>query len=191
MKVMGKSTSSPTGYITKKLARIEPQSTLRSEVILASDCMPPISNRKLSPSCKFKVLAIPSSMLMALASCACQRPATTSLRCGSSVLYDTLNSRSTRRLARSSVKSSGDVARPLTATSRPRIMGYQSNLATPASVNRCRNACAWSGMMLITKRFGASGGVACRQLLIRSVRSSTSSTNASSPTASELTCTTV
>jgi hypothetical protein len=46
------------------------------------------------------------------------------------------------------------------------------------------------GSTLMTKRFGASGGVACRQLAIRSVRSSTSSTSASSPTASALVCTT-
>ena len=37
---------------------------------------------------------------------------------------------------------------------------------------------------------GASGGVAWRQLAIRSVRSSTSSTSASRPTARLLTCTT-
>ncbi|EWS52565.1 hypothetical protein X551_04648 [Methylibium sp. T29] len=42
----------------------------------------------------------------------------------------------------------------------------------------------------MTKRFGASGGVAWRQLLIRSVRSSTSSTSASRPTLSALTCST-
>jgi hypothetical protein len=42
----------------------------------------------------------------------------------------------------------------------------------------------------MTKRFGASGGVAWRQLAMRSVRSSTSSTSASRPTASALVCTT-
>ncbi len=42
----------------------------------------------------------------------------------------------------------------------------------------------------MTKRFGASGGVALRQLLIKSVRSSTSSIRASRPTASALVCTT-
>ena len=42
----------------------------------------------------------------------------------------------------------------------------------------------------MTNRFGASGGVAARQLLIRSVRSSTSNTSASKPTAKLLTCTT-
>ena len=46
-------------------------------------------------------------------------------------------------------------------------------------------------MTLMTKRLGASGGVALRQLPIRSVRSSTSSTRASRPTANALTCTTV
>ncbi len=42
----------------------------------------------------------------------------------------------------------------------------------------------------MTKRLGASGGVALRQLSIRSVRSSTSSTSASRPTASADTCST-
>ncbi len=37
--------------------------------------------------------------------------------------------------------------------------------------------------MLMTKRFGASTGVALRQLLMRSVRSSTSSAKANKPTA--------
>ena len=43
---------------------------------------------------------------------------------------------------------------------------------------------------MMTKRLGASGGVAWRQLLIRSVRSSTSSISASRPTASADTCST-
>ena len=42
----------------------------------------------------------------------------------------------------------------------------------------------------MTKRSGASGGVAWRQLATRSVRSSTSSTSASRPTLSALTCST-
>ena len=42
----------------------------------------------------------------------------------------------------------------------------------------------------MTKRLGASGGVALRQLLMRSVRSSTSSINASRPTDSADTCST-
>ena len=45
-------------------------------------------------------------------------------------------------------------------------------------------------MTLMTKRLGASAGVAARQLLIKSVRSSTSSTSANKPTARLLTCTT-
>jgi len=76
------------------------------------------------------------------------------------------------------------------ATRRPRIIGYQSNLSTPASRSDFWKASLWSGMTLMTKRFGASGGVALRQLATRSVRSSTSSTSASSPTESALTCTT-
>jgi len=43
----------------------------------------------------------------------------------------------------------------------------------------------------MTKRLGASGGVALRQLLIRSVRNSTSNTSANRPTDKALTCTTV
>ena len=42
----------------------------------------------------------------------------------------------------------------------------------------------------MTKRLGASGGVALRQLATRSVRSSTSKMSASRPTANALTCTT-
>ena len=42
----------------------------------------------------------------------------------------------------------------------------------------------------MTNRFGASGGVALRQLLIRSVLKSTSSMSASRPTAKALVCTT-
>ena len=70
-------------------------------------------------------------------------------------------------------------------------MGYQSILPTPAVCKASTKPLACSGMTLITKRLGASAGVAWRQLAIRSVRSSTSSTSASSPTAKALTCTTV
>ena len=70
-------------------------------------------------------------------------------------------------------------------------MGYQSNLVTPLSVSAFWKASDCSGITLMTKRLGASGGVALRQLLIKSVRSSTKSTSASRPTESALTCTTV
>ena len=69
-------------------------------------------------------------------------------------------------------------------------MGYQSSRVTPASFSAWRKASPCSGMTLMTKRLGASAGVAARQLLIRSVRSSTSSTRASRPTARLVTCTT-
>jgi hypothetical protein len=52
---------------------------------------------------------------------------------------------------------------------------------------RLRKSSPCSGCMLITKRSGASGGVALRQAAIRSVRSSTSNTSANRPTASALT----
>ena len=44
--------------------------------------------------------------------------------------------------------------------------------------------------MLMTKRLGASGGVALRQLLIKSVRNRTNNTKASKPQANALICTT-
>ena len=69
-------------------------------------------------------------------------------------------------------------------------MGYQSYLATPLVCRVFWKSSACSGMTLMTKRLGASGGVAWRQLLMRSVRSSTSNTSASRPTARLLTCTT-
>jgi hypothetical protein len=75
--VTGTSGSALTGYITKKLARIEPQSTLRSEVIFASLCMPPTSKRSVSPSFRPSVVAMPSSTLTAPFSSGFQRPATT------------------------------------------------------------------------------------------------------------------
>ena len=191
MKVTGTSAAScATGYMTKKLTCIEPQSTLRRLVIFASLDWPAMSKRKLSPSLRPRVLARPSSTLMAPCSPASQRPATTSLWTGLSVLLDRLNSRSNRRLARSSSKFSGVTSLPLIATSRPRIIGYQSNLVTPPSFSACRKASPCSGCTLMTKRLGASGGVAWRQLLIRSVRSSTSSISASRPMARALVCTT-
>ena len=101
--VLGTSLSTPTGYITKKLARMEPQSTLRSEVIFDSVCTPPMSKRRLSPSFRFSVLAMPSSTLTAPSSSSVQRPAITSLCGGFLLLCERLNSRSTKRLARSSV----------------------------------------------------------------------------------------
>ena len=69
-------------------------------------------------------------------------------------------------------------------------MGYQSSRSTPPWRSAARKSPACSGVMLMTKRLGASAGVALRQLSTRSVRSSTSSTSAIRPTARLLTCTT-
>eukprot|EP01031_Cornospumella_fuschlensis_P031802 gene31802-38444_t len=77
------------------------------------------------------------------------------------------------------VKLSGEISLPFTATRRQRIMGYQSNFFTPPSRSAFWKASPWSGCTLMTNRLGASGGVALRQLLMRSVRSSTSSISAS------------
>jgi hypothetical protein len=58
---------------------MELQSTLRSEVILASLCTPATSKRSVSPSFRPSVAAMPSSTLTAPASSACHCPATTVL----------------------------------------------------------------------------------------------------------------
>ena len=181
---------SASGNMTKKLACIDAQSTLRSEVIFPSAGVPAMSKVMRSPNLSPSVWASPCSTLTAPASFGCQRPALISLWGGRSAACERLNSRSTSRCARSSLKSVGLTGLPLMATSRPRNMGYQSIFVTPASFKVARNASPWSGMTLMTKRFGASAGVAARQLLMRSVRSNTSSTSASRPTARLLICTT-
>ena len=89
--------------MAKKLARMDVQSTLRSEVTLESSCTPAMSKRSVSPSLRFKVVAMPSSMLMAPASSGVHAPPTTWLLSGRVALWLRLNSRSTRRRARSSV----------------------------------------------------------------------------------------
>ena len=65
---MGTSGMRLSGYITKKLARMDVQSTRRTEVMRASWVMPAMSKRNTSPSRKRKVLAMPSSMLRPCAS---------------------------------------------------------------------------------------------------------------------------
>ena len=100
---MGTSDMRDTGYITKKLARIDVQSTRRIEVTRASMATPAMSKRKRSPIFKPRVLAKPSSRLKASGSSGTQAPATMLLCAGAATLCDTLNSRSTNRLARSSV----------------------------------------------------------------------------------------
>ncbi len=127
MKVTGMSGSALTGYITKKFACMELQSTLRSDVIFASLAVPATSKRSVSPSLRPSVSARPASTLTAPCSPGVQRPATTWLCAGCCAAYERLNSRSTRRRARSSGKSSGPIPRPFTATRRPRNMGYQSS----------------------------------------------------------------
>ena len=137
MKDTGTSGTVATGYMTKKLTRSEPQSTLRRLVILAVLSWPPMSNVSASPSFRPSVSAKPCSTLMAPFSPSVQRPATTVLESGLATLLERLNSRSTRRLARSSVKLSGVMGWPLTSTNRPRIIGYQSNFFTPPSRRAC------------------------------------------------------
>ena len=110
----------------KKLTRKELQSTLRTDVSVDSRSTPATSKPTRSPKRKPSVLAKPDSTLMPLASSGVQRPCTKGLLWGNCALYDTLNSRSTSRRARSSAKSCGVTALPLTVTKRARIMGYQS-----------------------------------------------------------------
>ena len=179
-----------TGYITKKLTRMLPQSTLRRLVMVDSFTCPAMSKPMRSPSFRPSSLASPSSTLAPSASSGTQRPATTWLWTGWVDACDRLNSRSARRRPRSVANASGLTGWPLMLTRRPRIMGYQSNRSTPAALSRAWKASLWSGCTLMTKRLGASGGVALRHESTRSVRSSTSSISASRPTASELTCTT-
>ena len=174
----------------KKLARMEAQSTLRNEVTRASCACPAMSKPRRSPSFRPSAWAMPSSTLTPSASSACQRPATKGLWSGKTALCERLISRSRKRLPRSASKSSGPTARPLMATSRPRIMGNQSGDCTPALSRCAKKSLACSGCTLMTKRSGAFTGVAWRQLAIRSVRSKTSKASASKPTAKALTCTT-
>jgi hypothetical protein len=124
--VAGKSGKRATGNMTKKLTRIEPQSTLRRLVILASCSWPAMSKPSRSPSLRPSVAASPSSTLAAPVSSAFQAPRVTWLWPGSVSLWLRLNSRSTRRLARASPNRSGPTGWLLMATRRPRIIGYQS-----------------------------------------------------------------
>ena len=89
--------------MAKKLARIDVQSTRRMEVTRTSIITPAMSKRSWSPSLSCKVLAMPSSMLMALVSSGFQVPCTIWLCAGASVVWEILNSRSIKRCARSSV----------------------------------------------------------------------------------------
>jgi hypothetical protein len=103
MYVDGTSGSSLTGNITKKFARIEPQSTLRSDVMRPCTGRPPMSKPSSSPSFSPSVAAMPSSTLTPPFSSGTHSPATTWLCAGCAAACDRLNSRSTSRLARSSV----------------------------------------------------------------------------------------
>ena len=87
---------------------------------------PAMSKAMRAPSFTPSVCARPSSMLMASASPARHWPPEMLLCPGSAALWLRLNSRSTKRLARSSLKPSATTGLPLMATSRPRIIGYQS-----------------------------------------------------------------
>ncbi len=63
-----------------------------------------------------------------------------------------------------------------------------SSDCTPAGAQPRSTASRWSGWMLITKRFGASAGLARRQLSSRSVRVTVSSISAIRPIASATVC---
>jgi len=88
--------------MTKKLTRIDAQSTWRIDVMRDSYNTPAMSKRKTSPSFKPKVLANNSSTLMALGSSGCHSPEMMGLLSGNVSPKVKLNSRSTKRLARSS-----------------------------------------------------------------------------------------
>ncbi|MDT4867044.1 hypothetical protein FQZ97_1019350 [compost metagenome] len=137
MKLTGASGTWATGNTTKKLTRMEPQSTLRRLVMRPSLTCPAMSKPSRSPSLSPSSSARPSSTLKASASLSCQRPATTGLCSGKVAELERLNSRSTKCWARSLVKSSGLIVLPLMLTSRPRIMGYQSKRCTPAWRSAC------------------------------------------------------
>ena len=111
---------------TKKLTRIEPQSTLRRLLMRPSFCWPPMSKRSMSPSFRPSSSASPSSTDRPPASSGSHLPLTISLCAGGVALWLRLNSRSTRRLARSPLKLAALTDVPLMATRRPRIIGYQS-----------------------------------------------------------------
>ena len=149
---------------------------------------PATSKRRLSPSFRPKLSARLVSTLRALRSSGSQAPAATLLCAGSVLEWLRLNSRLAQRRARSSGNLSSASGSPLIATSRARIIGYQSKRVTPAARSAAWKGTLCSGWMLMTKRSGASGGVVLRQASIRSVRSSTSRISASSPTARAETC---
>ncbi len=81
------------GNITKKFTRIEPQSTLRSDVTWPDTGWPPTSNTILSPSFRPSVFARPSSTLSPSASPGTHLPATILACFGSSLELLRFNSR--------------------------------------------------------------------------------------------------
>ncbi len=91
--------------MTKKLARIEPHSSLRRLVTFASTTMPAMSKRITSPSFRPRVLAMPCSTEASDTPGASvyQVPPTISLPSGACAIVDRLNSRFARRCASSLV----------------------------------------------------------------------------------------
>ncbi len=179
--------------MTKKLARIEPHSSLRTLVIFASTISPAMSKRRLSPSFR------PRRSMMLFSTDASARPgaslnhapSTTSFPSGSALVVDRLNSRLARRRASPSAKVSLLMAAPLIAVRRPRIIGNSTGSFTLAACSWSSTPFVCSGRMLITKRFGASAGVADCQAAIRSPRTTVRSSSAIRPSDSDTTCTTV
>src|SRR6185503_232478 len=115
--------SSFGGAITKKLTFIESQRSLRNDVTCALNDSDPTVNVSSSPSDQPSVLAIPSSTETSRASGANHLPALIVLCAGGCSVNERLNSRSTRRRARSSLKSASETLRPFTAVSLPRTIG--------------------------------------------------------------------
>jgi hypothetical protein len=87
--------------MTKKLARIEPHSSLRRLVIFASTTCPAMSKRMVSPSLRPSVRAMPCSTDASATPGPSwyQRPAVMSFPAGAFFIDDRLNSRSASRRA--------------------------------------------------------------------------------------------
>ena len=132
MNVAGKSCKAAGGISTKKLTLNEPQSSLRTLVTGASICKPVTSKRSMSPGFTLISFARPCSIeICGVFVSPYQVPAERRLSSGSSVVYDRLNSRSTRRFASSPLNESGLTGLPLMAISRPRTIGASTVPGTP------------------------------------------------------------
>ena len=103
MKVCGVSFIAFGLMMTKKLARIEPHSSLRRLVTRACTTWPAMSKRSVSPSLRRSVLAMPCSTDASASPglSAYHLPATIWFEACISFMVDRLNSRSARRRASS------------------------------------------------------------------------------------------